>query len=33
MQKLSMDRNKKMKEVAEALILVYENVTVPDRPS
>jgi AmiR/NasT family two-component response regulator len=33
MQKLSMDRNKKMKEVAEALILVYENVTVPGRPS
>jgi response regulator NasT len=32
-QKLSMDRNKKMREVAEALILVYENVTVPDRPS
>lgn len=33
MQKISMDRNKKMKEVAEALILVYEKVTDPNRPS
>jgi AmiR/NasT family two-component response regulator len=33
MQKIGMDRNKKMKEVAEVLILVYEKVTVPNRPS
>jgi response regulator NasT len=33
MQKLSMDRNKKMREVAEAVILVYEKSTIPDRPS
>lgn len=33
MQKLSMDRNKKMREVAEAVILVYEKTTIPNRPS
>ncbi len=32
-QKLSMDRNKKMREVAEALILVYEKTTIQNRPS
>jgi response regulator NasT len=32
-QKISMDRNKKMKEVAEAVILIYEKSTIPDRPS
>jgi AmiR/NasT family two-component response regulator len=32
-QKLSMDRNKKMREVAEAVILVYEKTTIQNRPS
>jgi len=32
-QKLSMDRNKKMKEVAEAVILVYEKTTIARTPS
>ena len=32
-QKLSMDRNKKMKEVAEAVILVYEKTTTAGTPS
>lgn len=32
-QKLSMDRNKKMREVAEAVILVYEKTTMQNRPS
>jgi len=32
-QKLSMDRNKKMKEIAEAVISAYEKSTIPDRPS
>ena len=32
-QKLSMDRNKKMREVAEAVILVYEKTTMQNRLS
>jgi AmiR/NasT family two-component response regulator len=32
-QKLSMDRNKKMREVAEAVILVYEKTIIQNRPS
>jgi AmiR/NasT family two-component response regulator len=32
-QKISIDRNKKMKEIAEAFIFVYEKSTIPDRPS
>ena len=32
-QKMSMNKNKKIREVAEAVILVYEKSTIPDRPS
>jgi AmiR/NasT family two-component response regulator len=32
-QKMSMNKNKKIREVAKAVILVYEKFTIPDRPS
>jgi len=32
-QNMSMNKNKKIREVAEAVILVYEKSTIPDRPS
>ena len=32
-QKVSMDRNKKMREVAEAVILVYGKTTIQNRSS